>query len=307
MDMGEIRVVDPILSEHARGYSQDGYIGDELMPLVSMPTRAAKRIEFDRSSFRRPKIIRAPGSRIAQIEVGYEGKPVALIQRALGAKTPVEHMEEAQKVPGIDLLTEGVNTVLNVIALDREISQAEAARNPAAYAATNKTALAGPDKWSDPASKPDELVNDAKEVIRKRTGRRPNTLAIGAEPASKLRVHPRVKDHFKHTTAATISDEMLATFFNVKKVLVGDMIYDDDDNASFDVWGEDAILAYVPAPGQRGMRVPAFGYTYRLRGHPFVEPAYFERSVRSWMNDCFDEWSPELVGADAGFLIQDAV
>jgi hypothetical protein len=311
MDMNarQARVIDPILTNHSRGYTQAGFIGDLLMPIVNMPTRAAKRIEFGRESFRRYKIIRAPGAGIARIQVGYEGKAVALIQRALGATTPIEHVEEAAAVPGIDLLTENVNTVLNVVQLDREISQAESARNAATYANTNKAALAGADKWSNGDSKPDEQVSDAKEVIRKRTGRRPNTLSIGATVAAKLKVHPRVIGRFatKAEASPVITDTMLAQFFDVPQVLVGDAIYDDDAGESVDVWGGDAILAYVPAKGQAGMRVPAFGYTYRLNGHPFVKPARFNDDYASWLNDVFDEWSPELVGPDAGFLFQGAV
>ncbi len=306
MNASQARVIDPILTNHSRGYTQAGFIGDLLMPIVNMPTRAAKRIQFGREAFRRYKVIRAPGGGISRIQVGYEGLPVALIQRALGATTPLEHMDEAAEVPGIDLLTENVNTVLNVVQLDREINQAETARNPAHYGADNKVALGGPSKWSNPDSTPGKDVEAAKEQIRGRTGRRPNTLAIGAPVAADLRHHPLILDKFKHTNSDTISDAMLAQYFNVEQVLVGDAIYDEDDT-SVDVWGNDAVLAYVPIKGQAGMRVPAFGYTYRLNGHPFVQPAYFDRGIRSWANDVFDEWSAELVGPDAGFLFQGAV
>lgn len=309
MNASQARVVDPILTNHSRGYSQDGFIGDLLMPIVNMPTRAAKRIEFGREAFRRYKIIRAPGGGITRIQVGHTGKAVSLIQRALGATTPIEHLEESEEVPGIDLLTENVNTILAVVQLDREISQAESARDAAAYANTNKAALAGSDKWSHADSRPDEQVNDAKEVIRARTGRRPTILELGAPVASKLKVHPRVINRFatKSNANPVISDVMLAQFFDVAQVLVGDAIYDDDDGSSVDVWGPDAILAYAPKKEQAGMRVPAFGYTYRLSGHPYVKPARFDDDYNSWLNDCFDEWSPELVGPDAGFLFQAAV
>lgn len=310
MNANQARVVDPILSNHARGYSQAGFIGDLLMPLVNMPTRAAKRIEFGRESFRRYKVVRAPGSAIARIQVGYEGRPVALIQRALGATTPLEHVDEAAAVPGIDLLTENVNAVLDVIQLDREISQAEAARDASKYAASNKETLSGTDQWTNAQSQPDVQISEAKEVIRKRTGRRARTLALAASAAAAAKVHPRAIARFatKSNASPVISDEMLAQFFDVDQVLVGDAIYDNEDSSqSFDVWGGDAILAFVPGKGQAGMRVPAFGYTYRLNGHPFVQPADFDKSTRSWHNDCFDEWSPEIVGADAGFLFQSAV
>lgn len=307
MNPSQLRVVDPILTNHSRGYSQTGLIGDQLLPIANMTTRAAKRIEFGRESFRRYQIRRAPGTGIAQVSFGYAGKPVALSQYALAGVTPAEHQEEAEAVPGIDLLSTSIDTVLAVIALEKEIQQANAARNPAIYAATNKVALAGAGKWSDPASRPDKDVEDAKEQIRGRTGRRPNVLTVGAKVRAALRVHPLVKDRYKHVTSDTITDAMLAQFFDVAKFLVGDAIVDDDNGNTADVWGNDAILAFVPGEGTPNINIPAFGYTYRLVGHPYVKPAYYERSVNSWLNDVFDEWSPEVVGPDAGFLFQSAV
>jgi hypothetical protein len=308
MSPDQARVVDPILTEHARGYSNADFVGPVLFPTVTMPTRAAKRIEFDRASFRRPNVQRAPGSRIAEISFGYDGKPVNLIQRAIAAKTPIEHQEEAGEVPGLDLQQMGVDLVLATIGLDKEIAQATAARNAATYAATNKAALAGADKWSDPASKPKTVIFDAKETIRKRIGRRPNVLVLGGSVASVLQRHPTILDQFKYTNADSVTLEQLARYFDVKKVVAGDAIYDNPDGTSSDVWGADAILAYVPEEAaNRQMGLPSYGYTYQLRNHPFVAPARWEGGVRSWLNDCFDEFSPELVGADAGFLVQNAV
>lgn len=307
MSVSQARVIDPILTNHSRGYSQAGMIGGLLLPKARMATRAAKRIEFGRESFRRYKIKRAPGAVIAQVSFGYEGKPVALSQYALAGVTPVEHQEEAQEVPGIDLLSSNVDVVLAVIALEQEYQQAAVVRNANTYAATNKVALAGAAKWSDDASKPATAVSDAKEVIRSRTGRRPNTLALGAKVAAKLKVHPAILDRFKHVRDDTVSDAMLAQYFDVKRVLVGDAIFDNDAGDSVDVWGNDAILAYVPEDGAANVNIPAFGYTYQLGGYPFVKPAYYERANNSWLNDVFDEWSPEVVGPDAGFLFQDCI
>ena len=307
MNLAQTRVIDPILTNHSRGYSQAGLIGDKVLPVATMPTRAAKRIEFDRASFRRYKIKRAPGARLAQVSFGYDGQPVKLSQYALQAVTPQEHQEEAQQVPGIDLLSTSVDTVLAVIALEKEIQQAIVARDASSYGAGNKLALAGTDQWSDETSKPDVVIQDAKETIRGRIGRRPNTLTLGATVAAALRTHPRVTDRFKYTRSDTITDEMLRAFFDVDQLLVGDAIYDQDDGTTVDVWGDDAILSYGPMQGTPNINIPAFGYTYHLRNHPYVKPVRFDDDVNSWLNDVYDEWSPELVGPDAGFLIQTAV
>ncbi|MBX9881261.1 MAG: major capsid protein [Sphingomonas sp.] len=310
MSPDQARVVDPILTEHARGYTNAEFIWNGLFPTVTMPTRAAKRIEFGRDSFKRPPVKRAPGAQIGQMDFGYEGKNVALTQRALSAKTPVEHLEEAAEVPGIDLQRMAVDLVLNVIALDKEIEAATIARNAALYPNNNKIALTDADKWSDAASDPLDQLGDYRETIRKRIGKRPNTLAVGGALATALSTHPKIRDHFKYTTSSTVTVDMLKAYFQVDNLLVGDAIYDQQDGTSLDIWGGDAILAYVaPAStaGQRNMALPSYGYTYQLRGHPFVQPPVYVRDFRSWFNDVFDEYSPELVGADAGFLIQNAL
>lgn len=307
MNGSQVRVVDPILTQHARGYKNAEFVGEALFPTVTMPTRAAKRIEFDRSSFRRRRTRRAPGTTIAALEFGYEGKAVSLHQEALSAVVPIEHQEDAKVVPSIDLQQVAVDTVLHVIGLEKEIQQAEVARNAASYAATNKATLVGDFKWSDPDSDPKSQVFDAKEVIRKRIGRRPNTLVLAGGLTSALGKHPKILQHFAYTNSSAITIPMLMQYFDLQSVVSGDAIYDVDDATSVDVWGGDAILAYVPPVGQRQMALPSYGYTYELANHPLVEQSRYDADIRSWKNDVLDEFSAELVGADAGFLFKDAL
>ena len=304
LNPAQSRVVDPIMTEHARGYSNSAFIGSVLFPTVDMPVAGMRRVEFDRSSFRRRKTRRAYGARIAQFEFGYAGKPVELHQEALRSSVPREIMRDAGITPGLDLLKHSAELVFDLIALEKEIRQAETARNAASYADSNKTALAGAAKWSDPDSKSFDQVSDAKEVVRGRTGRRPNVLVMGAKAAAGTKKNDRIREHFRPTGASAISDAMLATYFDVAQVVVGDAIYDRDDDNTVDVWGNDAILAYVPGAGLRNMALPSFGYTYQLAGHPLVESANWDNDTKSWGNDVIDEFSPELVGPDAGFLFQ---
>jgi hypothetical protein len=300
----QIRLVDPLLTDHARGYTNNDFVGSALFPQVLMPTRGAKRIEFGRDAFRRRQTRRAPGTPIKQMSFGYEGKPVMLHQEALQAITPSEYQEDAQQTPGFDLQQMSVDVVLAIIAMEKEIQQANVARNAASYAASNKLAPAGTDKWSNPTSDPKAQVYDAKEVIRKRTGKRPNTLVISGAVTSALGKHAAITAHFRPTNAASISLAMLASYFDVANVVSGDAIYDTDDATTVDVWGADAVLAYVPPAGQRNMMLPSYGYTYELGGHPAVGQVEWDKNILSWTNNVIDEFSAEMVGADAGFLFQ---
>ena len=49
---------------------------------------------------------------------------------------------------------------------------------------------------------------------------------------------------------------------------------------------------------------PSFGYTYTLKGHPFVEPARWEGSKRSHVYGVTFERKPVLTGIASGFLFQ---
>jgi len=299
------RVIDPILTSHARGYVHPEHIATSLLPTVTVPVRGFKRIEFSKESFQRYNTRRAPGAQTQDVMFGYEGAPARLHQHALNGLVPREHLDEAQQQPGIDLGQEAVEDVQNIVSLEVEIESAELVRDSGKYDASHVVALAGSDKWSANDSDPLTVILDMSEQIRKAIGLRPNTLEIPAQVLAKLRRHRRIRDHFKHTSPDNITVGMLQTYFGIPRILVGDAVYADADGHMHDVWGTDVVLAYVSQ--QRRARVPSFGWLYRLRNHPMVEQPWFDKDVKSWKYPVTDEVSPELVGPDAGVLIQGAI
>lgn len=309
MSTAQARVIDPILSTHAQGYTNAEMIGHRLFPVVTIPVRGMKVIKFNKDSFRKLNTRRAPGTRSKRVQYGYASNPVALIQDALEGVVPIEHMQDAAKVPGLDLGKGAINQVLDIIGLGREFEIASKVRNPANYAANNKVALSGASKWSDDASDPEGDIKDAREQIRARTGRYPNILEIGAKTFTRLTRHPKIVERFKFTSDKSITAAMLAGLFEVDEIVVGKAVYldenDSDDADAKDVWGNDAVLAYVSKGDD--YRVPSFGYTYRLLGSPAVEKPYFERPEKSWIYPTTEDWSPEMTATDAGFLFQNPI
>lgn len=302
-------VVDPILSTHARGYRNSTFISQELFPRVSIPNRSMRVIKFGKEAFRALNTRRAPGANKKRIQYGYASDPVSLAQDALEGVVPVEHQEEAESVPGIDLAAGAINMSLDAVDLNLEIEASGLARNAANYDNNHKVALTGTDRWKSADSDPKADFDAAKEVIRQSIGRYPNTLVLGPTAKNALCNHPKIKEQFKYTSKDSISLDMLAAYFEVKKVVVGAAIYlpeTSDDNAlANDVWGDDAILAYVPEAGDN-FQVPSYAYTYELRGYPQVNQPYFENATDSWIYPVKVERRPILVGAEGGFLFQNA-
>lgn len=308
MNPAQAGVVDVVLSNYARGYTNGEYIASRVAPTVDVPARNMRLIKFGKEGFRKLNTRRAPGAPILTVQYGYASDPIALAQDALQGLVPIEISEEA-RVPGINLGQYAVQMVLDQLDLGYEIETAQLVRNAASYAAGSKMALAGASKWSDAASDPKADIDAGRETVRSMIGRYPNKLTLGAKVFTALSNHPKIKEQFKYTSADSITEAMLARYFSVDEVIVGKAVYLPDGVAeaapAVDVWGNDAILSYAPKTGN--WMVPSFAYGYRLTGYPLVEAPWYDRDHKSWKYPTTQERRPYLVGADAGFLFQNAV
>jgi hypothetical protein len=306
MTTQQARVIDPVLTEIARGYRNAAFAGMALFPFVPVGQRGGRIIEFGREHFRLYQTARAPGANVVRIQSAFSSKTFALENHAVEEGVPYELMEDASAVPGVDLGANAVRRAMSIIGLRLEKAQADLARNAANYAASNKATLSGTSQWSHASSTPVNDVEQYKEAVRTQTGTRPNTLLVGARVFAALKNHPQIVDRIKYTSRDVATPELLASLFGLERVVVGDAVFIDAAGAVDDVWGKDAILAYTAIGGQDAEQ-PSYGYTYRLRESPIVEEPYQDKQTRSWVYQIVDDVAPVIVGADAGFLVQNAV
>lgn len=306
LNTNSARVIDPVLSGIAQGYRHAQRVGHILFPAIDVMQRGGKVIEFGRESFFNYKARRAPGADAINIQFGYEGKPYNLEQYSLDVPVPREHAEEAQAVPGIDLGKRAVNVAMDTLTLTLEIEQAEIAADPASYAAGNSLALAAGDRWDIETSSPMDDIEAAKDQVRTTCGIEPNRMVISSPGFKALKHHPKITERFKYTTADSITAKMLAGLFDLEELAVGKATYVDDtaEDATFkEAWSNIAALAYVPSQ-DAALEQPSFGYTYTLKGHPFVEPPRWDGGKRSWVYGVTYERKPVLTGIASGFLFQ---
>lgn len=300
------RVIDPVLSGIAQGYRHAQRVGHVLFPAVDVTQRGGRVVEFGRESFFNYRSRRAPGSDAMNIQFGYEGKPYSLDQYSLDVPVPREHAEEAEAVPGIDLGKRAVNTAMDTLTLSLEIEQAELAANPASYAAANTLTLVGTGRWDTTTGEPMADIEAAKDQVRTTCGVEPNRMVISSAGFKALKHHPKIVERFKYTTADSITAKMLAGLFDLEELAVGKATYVDSMEAGAEfkeAWGNVAVLAYVPSQ-DAALEQPSFGYTYTLKGHPFVEPPRWEGGKRSWVYGVTYERKPVLTGIASGFLFR---
>jgi hypothetical protein len=311
MTNSQARVIDPILSEVARGYTQPDLVGMALFPRVPVMQRGGRIITFNKESFMLyNNIQRAPGQSTKRVQFGYAGSAYALADYSLEGQVPVETEQESDAVPGIDMGARSVNGVQKIIANRLEIAQATLATTAANYAASNKVTLAGTAQWSDlttGVSDPVKDVTAGKEAIRKLTGKRPNVGVMGAAVFAMVIQHPKIIDRVKYTGRDIATPELLASLFGLKQLLIGDSIYADDAGVFSDTWGKDMVLAYTPTANVASQGEPSYGYTYQLESYPLVEEPYYDRNTKSWIYPVSDSCAPVIAGAESGYVIKAAV
>jgi hypothetical protein len=308
----QARVIDPVLTSVAQGYTQPGLVGGALFPRVAVQQRGGKIISFSREDMKQYSLLaRAPGSNTQRVQFGYSSSSYTLDDYSIEGVLPVENMQEAAAVPGIDMSALTLMKAMEIIQLRLEIQQATLATTAASYQAANKVTLSGTSQWSDQTtgvSNPMKNIETAKEAVRAATGRRANTVVMGAAVYAQCRTHPLIVDRIKYTGREIATPELLAALFGVDQVLIGDGVYSNDAETSFtDVWGKFVVVAYTIPQSAAQQGAPTYGYTYTLDGYPIAEAPYFERSSKSWIFPASGSEKPVITQVNAGYLISAAV
>ncbi|HEY1136577.1 MAG TPA: hypothetical protein VGE64_03710 [Xanthomonadaceae bacterium] len=310
MTPAQSRIINPILTTHAQGYVRPGNVGRLLFPIAFVSAYGGQRIEFGKESFRRYNTKRAPGANSSSVTFGYAGQPYAIVPRSLDAVVPREIMNDASQVPGLDLATDAVDLVLDVMDLDHEYDCAAIARNASNYDTDHKVALVGAARWAGGSADPMGDVKTGRESVRESIGVRPNIAILSPSAFSACEEHPDIVDRIKHTGRDAVTTEILAKLWKIERVEVAEAVGASGAADDFgDIWGNDVILAYVSPPtggNRRSAARPSFGYTYAMQGHPLVEKPYWDPGRRSWVYGVSADREPVLTGVTAGYLIQNA-
>ena len=299
-------VVDQVLTTVAQGFVLAENVGHYLFPTVPVTRSGGKVVMFTDRDFIVYQTQRAKGSNTKRIDIGYEGQPYALELHSLEGKVPREDLRDSEQTsPSIKLGIRAVNKAMRGIALPLEVQQANIARDPNNYPATNKLALSGTSQWTDPSSNPIGDIEAGKEAIRQKCGVDPNTMVLSPAAFKALKNHPTVQKRLTITAdGKAITAAMLADLFEIDNVVVGKAVkWDDIENKVVDVWGNDAVLAYTPTAAELDKEMPAFGYTYSMEGHPYAEPNYYDNNAKTYFYPVTHERVPVIAGIHAGYLM----
>ncbi len=297
------RLVDPVLTQLARGYNNAALVGTKLFPIVSVDKEGGKIPQFSKDAFKIYNTERAIRSNSNVINPGSKTTiDYALTEHDLSYPMDYREIDEditPLKIHATEVVTDG-------IALRLEKLIADTCQNLSTFPAGNKVTIGSSDKFDDTSSDPFAIVDTAKEAIRSKIAKRPNVCVIGAVSYNALKNHPAVLDRIKYTSNSIMTPELLRQLFDFEQLYVGDSVYSDDNDNFVDIWSDNMILAYVPSKRSNAARSyyePSFAYTLRKKGNPVVDTFDKDGKVQYVRNT--DVFIPKVVGSEAGYLISD--
>jgi len=298
-----LRVVDEVLTNVARGYTNANFIGTNLFPVVYVKKEGGKIPQFNAEAFRvynTERAIRAKSNRISP--EGRSSIDYVLTEHDL--EYPMDYREIEEDIANLEL--HAATVVAEGIQLRLEKLIADLSQDENNYSPNSVAVLSSADKFTNESSNPFAIIEAARETIRSKIARYPNTIVLGASTYAALKNHPMILDRIKYTAHSVMSEELLRELLDFPNLYVGKAVFVDDSGAFVDVWQDNVILAYVPEQNEnvaRNVYEPSFAYTLRKIGYPVVDK-YTEGGKVSIVRNT-DIFVPKIVGPDAAFLIKD--
>lgn len=308
--------VDTALTNISVAYMQDAtnFIADRVFPDIPVMKQSDKYFTYNKNDWKRDEAKkRAPGAESA----GASGRVStdSYLADVWALHDDVDNQTIANADAAIDPENDAAEFLMEKMLIRRE---REWATNYFATSVWGTDVVGTTDfvKWDDVASSdPVEDLKNGRIKILSTTGFMPNTLVVAYEVHEALKVHPLVKDNFKYTSAASITEEMLAQFFEVDNYLVAKSIYATNQEGATAAYsfalGKNALLCYsAPSPG---LKRPSAGYTFSWSGltglnSQGIATSRFElkrnKVIRIETEMAFDQ---KVVAADLGYFFSAAV
>lgn len=313
MTAAEIRLKqNPILTSLLLGLGQGTMVAEKLFPRLPQALSSVALAQLGNERLKRYNLRRAPGAPTKRVDIKYDGKVYSVAQYAVDIPIPRELLREADESRKLnvsnhlDISQIAMTTANDILGLDYELEVAGLATTVGTYAAGHVLALAGATKWSAATGTPVTDIRAAANVIRKKIGKRPNRLTLSPDAKLALESNAEVKTYLPATQQGVATLEQLAKILEVDEVVCGDAVWMDAADVGQDVWGNNAVLAYVPKIGGAGNSIslaePGFGFTNVIEGHPFAETPYYENGSKSWIYGATFERLPNVAYNTAGFL-----
>ena len=304
--LDELRMVDPVLTTIAQGYSNASMVAEYLFPSVQVSKLKGKIPVFGKEAFvlrQTERAIRAASNRIPPSDL----ELVSFETHEEDIEIALDYLEEEESPDFYRLEQRITKELMDILLLGKEKEVADLVQNPSNFETGLKTIVEASTAWDDYTLTdvdPILVIKEGMSAIRSRIAVYPNIMIIGDATYQELMQHPKLLDRVKYSGISKVTKQVLAEITEIPNIQVGMSVYSSDGESFTDVWGDNVILAYVDARDRanRSEYNPSYGYTFQREGKPEVD-TYFENGGKIKVIRNTDNYCIKVTASDAAFLI----
>lgn len=258
------------------------YVCQKVFPKVPVQKQSDLYWKWSKSDWRRTDVVkRAPGTESAG--VGWNYTTDTYFAHVYAVHRDIDDQVRANADSNFNLDSDSAKFLTNQMLLKRELDWTDTYFKTGVWSTEYTGVASGVGageflQWSDAASDPIKDVTDWKIQYRLLTGYSPSFMIIGADVMKWLKSHPDIIDRIKYTQRGVVTEELIASLFDVPKLLVSyaskvvnDVRINDaaaqDAAATYEFIADtkSAMLGYAPA--SPSLLTPSCGYTFVWNGY----------------------------------------
>lgn len=251
------------------------FIADKVFPRIPVQKQSDLYYKYTKSDWRRTDVKRrAPGTESAGI--GWKTDTGVYFAHVYAVHKDIDDQVRANADSVWNLDKDSTQFITNQLLLKRDLDWSTTFFKEGVWA-NDKVAGDDFEPFNDAASDPITLFDDLQTEFIKQSGRKANVLVLGANTISSLKNHPDLIDRIKYTQKGVVTQDLLASFLDVEKILVSYASITDvaeiNDGRAQDAAAEyefindpdSALLLYTPS--SPSLMNPASGYIFTWKGY----------------------------------------
>lgn len=261
--------------------SSDAYIADKVFPKVPVSHQSDLYWKYSKADWRRTDVQRrAPSTQSPG--VGWNFTTDSYFAHVYAVHKDIDDQLRANADNNFNLDSDATKFITNQLLLKRDIDWAANYFRTGVWATEYTGVASGPTgsqfvQWNQSASDPLSNVSSWIVSYRQLTGFKPTFMVIGANVMQALQNHPAILDRIKYTQKGVITEDLIASFFNIPKLFVSyatksvgpqinDAVAEDAATTySFVADSKSVLLGY--APSGPALMTPSAGYTFTWNGY----------------------------------------
>jgi len=291
-------------------YRNGDLVADMLFPTLPVVHESDTYYVYTKDNLRLNQTLRANGAEANEADWALSTASYRLDRHDLKHLVTDDDRNNADKAIKLDI--DATEFLTDQILLRKEVGAATLAFTAANWA--NTTSLTSTLAWSSNSegSNPILVAHSAASTIAQNAGKRPNVCAVDLRTYQALREHVSVIDRVKHTSKESVTENVLATLFDVSQLLVASGIRNTGEEALTDttsfIWTDAALFCYIEkAPSLKKLSTFYQFVQNNANGNGRTVKKYRDEPREGDMVEVQSKYDLVAVASDTAYLVVNTV